>query len=188
MKAIAGLILGMTCSAVHAAQIETLHVEHSGQRYRMILTARLDTPLHTSFRVFRDFDNLPRINDAVELVRHMDGAPPGAERLHTRLRICVWFFCTHLDQVQDIRETHETDVRGLDAVVLPQLSNLRYGVARWRMRTCGAQTCLAFEAEIEPDFWVPPIIGPWAIEHAMRREGLDTAAGIERLAAQESGS
>ena len=148
----------------------------------MHLSARLDTPLAASYGVFRDFANLPRINDAIELVQAMPGAPHGAQRLYTRIRVCIWFFCTHLDQVQDIREVQEGDALGLDAEVLPELSNLRYGRARWRMQRCGERTCLDFQAELEPDFWTPPIIGPWAIERAMRNEALQTSQGIERLA------
>ncbi len=151
----------------------------------MQLEARLDAPLTASYATFRAFENLPRINDAVEAVQPLAGAPAGAQRLYTRVRICVWLFCKQLEQVQDLREADNGAGRGLDATVIPALSNLRYGRAHWRMRDCAPQTCLTFTAELEPAFWVPPLIGPWAIERAMRREALQTATGIERLARQE---
>lgn len=185
MRLAAGLVVGACCTAGLAAEVDALQIEHADRRYRMHLAARLDTPLQSSFRAFSNFDNLPRINDAVELVQLVDGAPTGAQRLYTRVRVCVWFFCARLDQVQDIREISAGPAPGLDAVVVPQLSNLRYGVARWRMRDCAPQTCLEFDAELEPDFWVPPIIGPWAIERAMRGQAVRTASGIERLAEEE---
>lgn len=183
MRLGAALAAALCCIAADAAEIEVLDIDHASQRYRMHLIARLDTPLQRSFAALRDFDNLPRINDAVETAQMVDGAAAGAQRLYTRVRVCVWFFCTHLDQVQDIREHRDAVALGLDAVVLPAQSNLRFGTARWRMRACGTdQTCLTFDAELEPDFWVPPILGPWAIERAMRSEAIDTARGIERLA------
>ncbi|MES0874746.1 SRPBCC family protein [Sinimarinibacterium thermocellulolyticum] len=181
-----GLILLLTILAApsaRAAQIETLTVTRVGARFGMVLDARLDVPLDDSFRVLGDFEKLPQINDAVEAVIRLDGAPPGAQRLYTRVRVCVWLFCAHLEQVQDIWPVDDGAVRGYNAAVLPELSNLRFGHARWRLHDCGGRTCLRFDAQLEPDFWVPPVIGPWAIERAMRREAIATALGIERRAA-----
>lgn len=186
MRRAVAALLCCCATLTHAASIDTLVVDHAGPRYTMHLAARLDTPLPASYAVFRDFDNLPTINDAIERMQRLAGAPEGAERLYTRVRVCVWFYCTHLDQVQDIHEVREGDARGLDAIVLPEHSNLRFGSARWRMRDCAGRTCLDFTAELEPDFWVPPIIGPWAIERVMRGEALQTSDGIERLARRHS--
>ena len=35
---------------------------------------------------------------------------------------------------------------------------------------------------MEPDFWVPPLIGPWVIKRTMREQAITTSEGIERLA------
>jgi hypothetical protein len=170
----------------HAAALEHISVQRDESRYRMELSARLDAPLDRSFAVFSDYRQLPKINDAVERIELRDGATPPAQRLYTRVRVCVWLFCTHLDQVQDIVRVDAAGTRGLHADVLPQQSNLRYGSADWRMHDCRGDTCLEFAAELEPDFWVPPLIGPWAIERAMRREAVQTAQGIERMAQQDT--
>lgn len=178
--AIGLLALGPPASA---AVIEHLHIAESQNRFSLVLQARLSTPLDASFRTFRNFANLPAINDAVEEVDLRATPSPDVQRLYTRVRVCIWLFCTHLDQVQDIRRADDNGALGLVADVLPDQSNLRYGHAEWRMQDCEGQTCLSFTATLEPDFWVPPLIGPWAIERAMRREALQTANGIERLAA-----
>lgn len=165
-----------------AASIDALDINHSGSRYRMQLAATLDAPMTKSFAVFEDFANLPKINDAIESVELLPGASGHQRRLKTRVRVCVWFFCARLNQVQDIRTKAGDKLAQMDADVIPALSNLRYGRAQWQMQPCARQTCLRFEAEVEPDFWVPPVIGPWAIARAMRREAITTANGIERLA------
>lgn len=184
MRAYCALLLALlVLPPVRAAQIEHLEITRADTRFGMALSARLEVPLADSYRVLGDFDELPRINDAIEEVRLLDGAPPGARRLYTRVRVCVWLFCTHLDQVQDMWPITDGDTRGYNAAVLPEQSNLRFGNARWRLRDCDGHTCLQFDAQLEPDFWVPPVIGPWAIERAMRREAITTAEGIERRAA-----
>lgn len=180
---IATALLSVVLSPLaHAAEIERLDVTRNQNRFGMVLSARLSTSLEDSYRVLGDFDQLPRINDAVEQVRMLDGARPGAQRLYTRVRVCVWLFCTRLEQVQDMWPIVDGDARGYNAAVLPELSNLRFGNARWRLRDCDGGTCLQFDAQLEPAFWVPPVIGPWAIERAMRREAIATAEGIERRA------
>lgn len=176
------LLLGGISTMADAAEIERLEITRVDSRFGMALSARLQVPLEDSYRVLGDFDQLPLINDAVEQVRLLDGAAPGAQRLYTRVRVCVWLFCTRLEQVQDMWPIVAGDARGYNAAVLPELSNLRFGNARWHLRDCDGQTCLQFDAQLEPDFWVPPVIGPWAIARAMRREAIATAEGIERRA------
>jgi hypothetical protein len=183
VRASAGLLLAVVAATpATAAEIERLQITRNQERFGMSLSARLDVPLEDSYRVLGDFDALPRINDAIEQVRLLDGAPASAQRMYTRVRVCVWLFCTHLDQVQDMWAIADGETRGYNAAVLPELSNLRFGNARWRMHDCDGRTCLQFDAQLEPDFWVPPVIGPWAIERAMRREAIATALGIERQA------
>lgn len=182
MKYGLGAAILLLATTVAAESIEQLEITHDGARYRLALSARLDAPAAASYRSFSDFSLLPQINNAVEKVSILPGAAAGATRVQTTVRVCVSFFCRRLQQVQDIRPLPGPQTMGLEAVVLPALSNLRYGHAIWQMSECGTQTCLKFNAELEPDFWVPPLIGPWAIERAMRREAVQTAQGIERLA------
>ncbi|NGY06646.1 SRPBCC family protein [Solimonas terrae] len=179
---LAGCLLLCMATPALAESVDQLDVGRDGARYHIELQARLDAPLADSYAVFSDFHNLPKINDAVEDVEPLPSPTPGVERWRTRVRVCVSFFCTRLKQVQDVRDTQDHDRYRLDAVVIPSMSNLRYGKAAWQLAQCGAQTCLSFSAELEPDFWVPPLLGPWLIERTMRREAHATAAGIEALA------
>src|SRR3546814_6222595 len=125
-----------------------------------------------------------RISDCSSDVCSADLFPSpavGVARWRTRVRVCVGFFCTHLKQVQDVRDSHTTERYQLDALVIPALSNLRYGKAHWQLERCDAQTCLNFSAELEPDFWVPPLLGPWLIKRTMRREANATDRKSTRL-------
>ncbi|WP_020649346.1 SRPBCC family protein [Solimonas variicoloris] len=176
------LFLAAFSASAAAETVDRVEVTHGQSRYRIELQARLDAPLDDAYAVFRDFRNLPRINDAVEEVTALPAVQPGTERWRTTVRVCVSFFCSQLKQVQDVRDSRDAHGYRLDATVVPALSNLRYGTAAWRLDRCGAQTCLWFHAELEPDFWIPPLIGPWLIERAMQRQAKATAHGIEALA------
>lgn len=180
---ILALALLAASTGAHAWQLDRLEVVRQGDRYRLDLDVRLDATRDRAFAVFSDFANLPAINDAVEEVVFMDAGAAGVTRLFTRVRVCVAWFCRRLRQVQDIVRDDGDGALGLKATVLPQLSNLKYGLARWSMRECALrQACLHFTAELEPAFWVPPLIGPWLIQRKMRSEAIQTSQGIERLA------
>ncbi len=162
-----------------ASSIDHLQVTHVGQRYQVVMHARMDTTAARAYAVFTDYARLPEINDAILSALPIEGAAAGAQRLRTQVRICVFRFCWVLEQVQDMRKTPPEQ---LSADVIPELSNLRYGKAAWRIWDDGGRASLTFEAVVEPDFWVPPLIGPWVIERKLRQEAIDTANGIERIA------
>jgi hypothetical protein len=39
-----------------------------------------------------------------------------------------------------------------------------------------------FRLEFEPDFWVPPLLGPIVLKHALKGDGASAAKKIEALA------
>jgi hypothetical protein len=79
-------------------------------------------------------------------------------------------------QVQDV-----TLLAGhvIEAVILPEFSDFRSGLARWQLTARGAATQLEFSNSFEPDFWVPPVIGPWLIKRKLVWEVTETAMYIE---------
>ncbi|MGH8461197.1 MAG: SRPBCC family protein [Stenotrophobium sp.] len=184
MKRIAVLALLLCTQAAAAAQVLDVQVDRDGDRYHIDLKAHLDVPAARAYSVFSDYRNLPAINPAVRSATVLGADDDGVTRLATEVHLCVAFFCHDLKQVQDMRRIHDGDATGLSAQVLPQLSDLRYGRAEWRMRPCDGGTCLHFSAELEPGFWVPPLLGPWLIERKLRAQAITTSEGIERLAAQ----
>jgi hypothetical protein len=39
---------------------------------------------------------------------------------------------------------------------------------------------------MEPDFWLPPFVGPWFLERTLARGGVDAVDRIEELARTEN--
>lgn len=162
-----------------ASQLEHLEVTHVGKRYQVVMHASMETSADKAYAVFTDYTRLPEINTAIIKAEAIDGADAPAQRVHTQVKVCVMGFCRVFDQVQDMLKTPPEHLR---AEVIPEVSNLRYGTASWRIWDEGERAKLIFEAVVEPDFWVPPLIGPWLIERKLASEAEDTANGIERLA------
>lgn len=164
-----------------AARVRSLSVHDHDGVYVVDMRARLDAKPAEVYAVLTDYRALPRINPAIRSVRVL---PPsqgagGRTRVATVTRACVWFYCKVVHQVQRMTATPPHRVQ---AVIVPSQSDFRSGHAQWTVERCGQSACLTFHARLQPDFWVPPLIGPWIIQHKLRDEALITARGIERLA------
>lgn len=178
------LVAALAPVVAQAVAVDTLTVAKNDGRYRVDLQVRLDTAADSAYAVFTRYNNLPLINPAVKEVRIESGAPDDATRVYTRMHLCFSFFCRTLEQVQDMRLLPAPEGGRVTADVIPEKSDLLYGKAQWRIGRCptSPETCLEFHAELEPKFWIPPLIGPWLMERKLRQEAIQTSQGIERLA------
>jgi hypothetical protein len=179
------MLAALLPASAEAVVIDSLQVSQDGARYQVTMKVQLDAPADAAYSVFTDYGNLPKINPAVVKATVLpETTSPEVSRVHTQVRVCFSFFCKTLNQVQDMRRYAEPPGGRLNAQVLPDRSNLRFGVADWQLRDCSprAPACLDFKAVLEPDFWIPPLIGPWIMERKLRQEAIQTSQGIERLA------
>ncbi|MEN8207393.1 MAG: SRPBCC family protein [Pseudomonadota bacterium] len=173
-RLIAGMLLMPATSL--AGDILASSVKHDGDRYSLSVTARIDAPIDIVYQSITDFDNLAAINPAIEESQLL--AIPSADTRLVRsvIKVCILVFCKRVEQVQDV--TMKTGYV-IEAVVLPERSDFRSGFARWLLTVSGTSTELLFTNTFEPDFWVPPVIGPWLIKRKLIREVAETAMYIE---------
>jgi len=67
---------------------------------------------------------------------------------------------------------------------LPGQSNFKSSVSEWTLVPEGDGTKMTYFLTMEPDFWVPPLIGPWVLKRRLERGGTGAINRIERLAQQ----
>lgn len=161
--------------AAGAADIEEVAVARDGERYAVAMTVVLAASAGSVYAAMTDFQELHRINPNILLAEtDADG------RLHTIVELCVAFFCREVEQWQIVATDAPNRLR---MTVLPERSDLRHGEAEWTFAALTPDTSrMRFRAEIEPDFWVPPVIGPWIIQRKLQEQATVTARGLERVA------
>jgi hypothetical protein len=163
-----------------AGDILAASVTHTGERYDLAITARIDAPRDVVLHAITDYANLAAINPDIEASELLETTAAGASTVRTIIRVCILVFCKQVVQLQRVTQP---DAQTIEAVFLPEGSDFRSGLARWRLSSPTAETTeLQFNERFVPDFWVPPVIGPWLIERKLVREVTETAANIEALA------
>ncbi len=163
---------------VAAGEVLVAQAGHDHGLYTVEVDMRLDAPRAEVWRLLTDYPHYGRLNEAIQLSEVLEQRGAGDYRVRVVTDACVYFFCKRLVQVQDVVEVNGSY---LSANVLPELSHFRYGVARAYVWEEGQQTRVRVLAEVVPDFWVPPLIGPWLIAHKLRTEALETVRSVERL-------
>ncbi len=174
-RACAGLLLVLAAAWAEAATITAMEVVRDGARYTIHADMRLDVPRALAWRAATDYERLPEFNPSVVRMKEV-----GDNRLQGTLRLCVAFFCKTIEQRLGV---HEKPPRRLTMQAIPNRGDLRYGRFETTFSTASATaTRLVFKAQVQPDFWVPPLIGPWFIARALEQQARVTAESIERLA------
>lgn len=176
---VAGLLWLGLCAGASAATVERMQVSRDDTRYRVSAALTLAVTPATAFRAATDYERLPDFNPSIVRSKRLAG-----DRLRSDLRLCVAFYCKTIRQVMAYSE-HAPD--RIDMQVVPGAGDLKSGEAAWRFAPAGeGGTRLVFDAEIEPDFWVLPLIGPYLIARELRAQARTTADSIERLAGDDA--
>ncbi len=170
-------------SAAAAADFRSMDVSHQGDLYQVKAEVHLAAPPAEVYQVLTDYEHLTRISASVvksSVTQRLDG---GA-LVYTDTRICALLICRHLRELQKLTETPPQD---LASVVVPQAGdNVKAGSGMLHVEAEGDGTRLSWQLSVEPDFWIPPLIGPALVSRSLRAEAMRSAQGIERLARERA--
>jgi hypothetical protein len=169
-----------------AATIDELDVTRQRGRYSLEANARLDATPESIYAVLTDFDDnaYSRISRVYKESRYLEPAADGTPVVYTRMEGCVLWHCMTLERTERL----ETDApRWIKSTALPEGSNFKHATSEWLLEPDGDGTVMSYTLEMEPDFFVPPIIGPWYLKRTLSQGGLRAVTRIERLARELDG-
>ena len=162
-----------------AAQIERLDVSRDANLFQLTLKAYLDVPSDAVWATLTDYSNLHRLAKAVQLSEVLGSHSDGSQVIRTRSHVCVWIFCRDFEHVQRM---YDREPGHLQADSLPEQSDFAYGFTRWLLIPQGEGTRFVLTSELRPDFWVPPVLGPYLIKRGLLNTALEALRGLEREA------
>jgi hypothetical protein len=182
------LALGVLLVAVSAstATIETIDVDHKGRTYSLHAETLLDASPEAITAVLLDYERFGRISSVYKEYGYLDPLPDGTPVVFTRMEGCLLFYCKSMTRVERLEAASPGHIR---TVTLPDRSDFKRSISEWVLKREAAGTRMIYTLEMEPDFFVPPLIGPPILKRTLRRGGGDAIDRIERLAqdVQESG-
>jgi len=183
----AGILLGILgAGGGIAAQIDAINVTDRDDGYRIVFDAVIDAPPSRVHKVLVDFANIGKINpDVTDVSVGIAPTGRGEPRVRSVIESCVLFFCRQLVQVEDVTEP---DSHTIVTTIVPDAGDFKSGATLWRLTAEGPCTRLHYEATRATNFWIPPLIGPWAVKSKMREQLEYSILAVERLANPNAGS
>lgn len=175
------LAVCLLAPAIHAAEIQSIEVSKERGRYFVTSRSLVDAPREAVFEFLTDYDNFHKISSIFVESRMLEPDPVGYGGLvYTRSRGCVAFLCTTIERVERLNAVPFSEVT---ASLVPERSEgASYGEARWTLTERNGGTLIDYELEMQPDIWIPPIIGTWVVKRTLRQGANDAIVRLEQTA------
>jgi hypothetical protein len=177
----AGLLL---ITLVHSAALAKFQVSESDGIFRINMVMQMQVPAYYVHRVLTDYEHIYRLYPAIVDSEILPSPDDGVVRVRTRIDDCIVFFCADLERVEDVRELPHG---GLQATIVPGMSNFKSGHAKWRILDRGEQAQVIYQAQMEPDFFILPLLGSYFVKRKLRKSMLASMERIECIARIQAG-
>jgi len=162
-----------------AAELRDLKVERDEDYYRLRSTAWFMNEPGDLYGVLTNYDLFRFFTSAIVESRNVEPDAEGRPRYFTRMEGCVMLWCKSF-----VRAGHLElkPIEEIIAIADPEESDFKRSYERWQLQPDNGGTLLIYEFEMVPDFWVPPVVGPFLIQRALRSGGERALERMEALA------
>jgi hypothetical protein len=173
----------LSATVAHAAEIEEVSVERVDGRYSLRSVTRFEAEQDALFRVLTNFDLFNKFTSAIVESRNVEPDEQGRPQFFARMEGCVLLFCQSFIRIGHVQTTSMDEII---AISDPERSDFKYSRERWELIPDGDGTKMIYEFDMEPAFWVPPVVGPYYIKRALKNGGERAVDRIEVLAQDEA--
>lgn len=163
---------------IYAADLLSVSVEKKGKRYYVNSVSTYAASREALMHILTDYDNFDRVSSVFTESYFLPEGDSGDKRAYTRVEGCVWFFCKSIERV-DVLLIEQSRVVALSD---PALSDFKYSKGQWDFETTDAGQTITYALEMEPGFWVPPVIGPYILKRRLVDGAVEAVQRVEALA------
>jgi hypothetical protein len=168
----------LACLLISPANAEVQISEAEGV-YSINLVMQMEVPAQYVYRVLTDYVHIYRLEPAIIDSEILPSADNGVVRVRTRIADCIALFCIKIDRLEDVRELgYDT----LQVTTIPTLGSFKSGHAVWKILGMEERTQVIYQAQIVPDFYIPPLIGRYFVMQKLRQSILAGLTKIECIA------
>lgn len=175
------LLVLVGVSRVMALDIDDIRITKQGRAYEVQMTFGVIASVNQVMAVLTDYrfpDRLdPEVTKREIISRHGE-----ITRVRTEIRACLLFFCKDIALTQDVTVIADT----IQADIVPDESDFQSGFFRWSVSSSdNGGSHISFAAIMEPDFFIPPLIGGFLVRKKLRQKILATVENLEVEAVRE---
>lgn len=167
-----------------AADLVELQVSETEGIYSINLVMQVQAPARYVHHVLTDYARVYRLDPGIVDSEVLPSPDEEVVRVKTRIHDCIAFYCMAIDRVEDVREL---DHGGLQATTVPALSSFKSGYAEWTILRIEERSQVTYQAQMEPDFFIPPLIGSYFVKQKLRKSILASLSRIECIARVQAG-
>jgi len=171
-------------SASMPATLRNVDVSRREDRYRVAADTHLDASPEAIYKVLMDFD-ADRYQRISEIYKESSYLPPdidGTPLVYTRVEGCLLGYCRSMSRVERLEVVTPEFIRSR---TVPERSDFKYSLSEWTFEPEGDGTRVTYLMEMEPNFWLPPFVGPWFLKRTLVKGAPKAIDQIELLAQQE---
>ena len=151
-------------------------VENSGV-YNIKVVATVAAPANYVRYVLTDYKHIYRLNPSIIESEVLEQTEDIAT-VRTKVVGCAAYFCEELDRVEKVMILQSGDIY---AEVIPELSQFISGQTHWRIKQQGEHCKVIYTSEMEPDIFIPPVVGKFLIKKSIREGMLTSLRNLEKV-------
>jgi len=179
LRSLARLLLLSVAVTVSAGEIQQASVVHKQGIYTLELNVVLASRFEPVYALVTDYEQLYLISDVLVETSLLSEADAEVKRRRLVTRTCILIFCFTASMVEDVWEAGNSII----TEIIPAQSDYKFGRTRWQVDVVDDEhSRIRLYCELEPDFWIPPVIGPYLMKKKMMDEAKKTIMRIEKLA------
>lgn len=163
----------------HSAELRDVLIERKDDYYRLNSETWFDVSPEALYGVLSDYDQFTKFTSAIAESRNVEPDDRGRPQFYSRMEGCVLLWCKSF-----IRNGYLVlkPMQEITAITDPATSDFKLSRESWTLIPEDGGTLLIYDFHMIPDFWVPPVIGPFYIKRALKSGGDKAVNRIEALA------
>jgi len=161
-----------------ASQIISSSAAYENDRFIINITAIVDASPKNVFALLTDYENLTQISPKI-IKSKIIQKDSDVTIVRTTAKGCVWLFCREVNNTQIVTFSQNKSIQSLTIV---DQSDLEFGKMLWNIKEVESGTQIDYYAELDPKFFVPPIIGSYFIKNSMLKEATEFVDSVEKIA------
>ncbi len=165
-------------SALQSGKRPEIEINEQSGVYQIKVVALIAAPANYVRYVLTDYKHIYRLNPSIIESEVLEQNDDGSVSVRTKVIGCAAYFCEELDRVEKVRMLPSGD---LHAEIIPELSQFKSGQTHWQIKPMGDYCEVTYLSDMEPDIYIPPVVGRFLIKKSIREEMQTSFTNLENI-------